>query len=411
MGNSSNPPSSNLRFCDENLYKIELKGHFSKIFGTDLYHLKDSNTLIISTISKDGKILVYKFKDKDIRNLTCKKKSKTTSWKNSHKYVIPLRSSYNMTTAVTYCNNLKSILIANGGLDNLCNFHQICIETGTHSRVGEAQLSEGYTSNIKFINDNSNRVIFGSGDGNVYIYDYIQKCQLLKIEQSHGDVTCIDYFLEESNRLIIGISYIDGKINVVTINDKNYNNMEIINTQCIITMETDICDVNCIAFSPNEHEFIACGGDDGICVILIRNAIKKNKENIVEYDILCKEEIPKVDINMLITTCCWVDSHTVIVGTDESGQTLDVLRIITIQNSKECLDIIAQFLNRIDFLAQLVVEYCGYDVDKYTIKTPFNEHQRVPQITSLPDYEIAPGVFVACSWNHTSCLYIPMERI
>ncbi len=51
-----------------------------------------------------------------------------TTWKSSNKYAIPLRSSYTMATAITYCVQLKSISVANGGLDNLCNIHQVDLE-------------------------------------------------------------------------------------------------------------------------------------------------------------------------------------------------------------------------------------------------------------------------------------------
>ncbi len=88
------------------------------------------------------------------------------------------------------------------------------MKNGTNSCLDEVSLSEGYTSCFKFINDNSNRVIFGSGDDNVCVYDYIQKCKLLTIKQSLEDMKCIDYFID-SNLSIIDVTYIGGEINTV----------------------------------------------------------------------------------------------------------------------------------------------------------------------------------------------------
>eukprot|EP01084_Bolivina_argentea_P173110 299828_1 len=264
MGNSQKVNSVGNKFDDDNnFHKLELTGHTSKIFSIDM-HRSEPDKIIISTLSKDGKVLLYEFKDKVIENYASKKKAKTIRVNKST--VIPVGTSYNMTVAITYNETLKSVLIAHGGLDNLCRIRKI---DDIHT-VDEIALSQGYTAEIMFIHDNSNRVIFGSGDSNVYIYNYILKTHLLTIDAPKGDVVDIDYFIDDIlNLLIIGISSCDGYFYIVSIDNKK---MEIIN---IDSIQISMADINCIAFSPNQ-QYIACDGDDGICTILRRND-KKNK--------------------------------------------------------------------------------------------------------------------------------------
>eukprot|EP01084_Bolivina_argentea_P173111 299829_1 len=302
-----------------------------------------------------------------------------------------------MTVAITYNETLKSVLIAHGGLDNLCRIRKI---DDIHT-VDEIALSQGYTAEIMFIHDNSNRVIFGSGDSNVYIYNYILKTHLLTIDAPKGDVVDIDYFIDDIlNLLIIGISSCDGYFYIVSIDNKK---MEIIN---IDSIQISMADINCIAFSPNQ-QYIACDGDDGICTILRRN----DKKNKYEYYIVITKKITNHGNEEYdgLTKCCWLDLETLIIGTNENGQILNVLKICTMIKNKECIDIIASFMDKIEYLAQLIVEFCGYDIQTASIKTIFEDNTRITGIKSLTDYNVCPGIFCVSSWDKFSCLYIPIK--
>eukprot|EP01083_Nonionella_stella_P000896 2558_1 len=398
MGNTSNPLSKpNARFRDVNLYKIVLKGHRGKIFDIDMIRVQESNQIQITTVSKDGAILLYTFNDSDIQRYASQRKAKTIKNKQFYTAHIPLRSSYNMTCALTYNHQLKSVFIAHGGLDNMCTIHQHDLVNRSEQRYRQLQEAQGYTACCQFINDNSNRVIWGSGDCKVYISHYVNDELLLTISAAKYDVTDIDCYTAVSHTLVIGIASVDCHIYIVTIDDRNHSQMKIISTQKIAVAESD---VNTIVFSP-DCQFIACGGDDGNYSILIRD------NDGFEYKCIATEAVDD-GVYSSVTTCCWVDRNTVMIGTDEHSDVLRVFKLMDMRNNAEHLAIICEYT--IEYVAQLILDFCGYDVHKHSVQSSFTSNSRVTQIKSLPNYEIAPGIFVASSWEHIACLYVPMTR-
>eukprot|EP01083_Nonionella_stella_P179982 640516_1 len=401
MGNSSNSDKqiseSNLLFHDSTIYKIVLKGHRSKIFAVDMVRVKEFNQIQICTVSKDGTILVYTFNDKDIQRYASQRKPKTIKNKKFYTAYIQLRSSYNMTCALTYNHSSQSLFIAHGGLDNMCTIHQRDRGSTSATIYRELQVAQGYTACCQFINDDSNRVIWGSGDYNVYISNYVNDELLLTISVAKYDVTDIDCFVTNDHRLVMGIASVDCHIYIVTIDDSNPSQMIEIHTQKILVAERD---VNTIAFSP-DYRFVACGGDDGKFSILIR-------KNEFEYECIVNEMVDGTVAYLSVVTCCWVDRNTVIIGTDENSDVLHVFKLMDMKNDAIYLALLCE--HTIEYIGQLILDFCGYNVHRYSMKSAFADNTRVTQLKSLPDYDIAPGIFVASSWENTACLYIPMTR-
>eukprot|EP01083_Nonionella_stella_P172029 589185_1 len=410
MGNSQKQPlpDSNQRFHDDNLYKVVLKGHKGKVFDADIIRLKESNEILICTVSKDGQILLYKWNDKDILRYASQKKAKIIKNKSFVFETLSLNTSYNLTTALTYTHNdideFKHLFVANGGLGNMCIIHQCEIQQKTtQTYYRELEDADGYVATIEFIHDDSGRVIWGGGDRNVYISNFVKNEHLLTISVATRDVTNVAYYLTDDGKLIIGVSSVDCCIYIVTVDDRNHSKMKIINTQKIKASDTDI---NCISFSP-DCEFIACGDDDGKCTILIR------KGNGFEYQQITTQNVAdasKDSYMSSVSTCCWLDANTVVVGTGVECDILHVLTIITMKNDMEFLQIICKYVNNIEYIGHAILDFCGFYVHRYSIQSAFTENAKVTAIKSLPDYSVAPGIFVASSWDYTACLCIPMNR-
>eukprot|EP01084_Bolivina_argentea_P286189 490915_1 len=311
MGNLQKSAVSNTdEFCNDNLCKISLGNHFGKIFGITMLYLESTNQIMIATIGKDGKMLIRLFNENYIKQFSNKKKAKILKNKTFLYMAITMNSSYNMTIASIFNKQLNCILIACGGLCNTCTIRKIDYINRVNSILCEIEVCNGYVSVIKFINDNTNRVIIGSGDANIYICDYIRNEKLLTIDKCNGDICDIDCFQitqNDINILIIAFGALDGFVYIVNINENDINNMEIINIDSIELFGN--YDVNCIAFSPNNnHKFIVCGDNFGCCCVLVKN----KKENIIKYeigidvyDMLCDNKT--IDEWNSVYSVCWLN--------------------------------------------------------------------------------------------------------
>eukprot|EP01084_Bolivina_argentea_P123504 218863_1 len=422
MGNSpkneSSQQDSSIKrkpmFDNDHLYKVQLKGHMSKIAGISMVELKDPNQILISTVGKDGYIMIWLIKEKKILNYSLKKKMKIEKTKQYLHMAIPTGTSYNLVIgAITFNNELNSILVAWGGLNNCCTIHKINIKTASSSLLNDIHITDGYVSCISFLNDNTNRVIIGSGDATVKFYNYVDNKLLLTVNGKE-DVCGMDYFHkknENSNILILTFGCVGGNIFVANIDDHDHDNMKIIHIQTIQCNEFKV-DINCIKFSTNNRH-IACGDESGYVMILNRRNVKDS----IEYDIIYQkdlkpttiktEQTPSDDWNP-IYSICWVDANTFAVGLDNVPNKISMIKINYMSENSEYVKCVEPKVGIA--LAQLILEFCGFYVNDWYIDTAFN-NQRVTSMTSLPNCSISPGIFAASSWDSTSIVYIPSDCV
>ncbi|KAF4533529.1 hypothetical protein B566_EDAN001014 [Ephemera danica] len=145
--------------------KKMLKGHINKV--TTVHFSGDSRHAVSGSL--DGKLIIW------------------DTWTGNKVQVIPLRSSWVMSSAFSPSGNF----VACGGMDNMCTVYDVNNRdsTGVAKMTRELLGYEGFLSSCRFFDDN--RLLTGSGDMKICLWDLEANKKTLEFDAHNGDVVSI----------------------------------------------------------------------------------------------------------------------------------------------------------------------------------------------------------------------------
>ncbi|XP_073979595.1 guanine nucleotide-binding protein subunit beta-2 [Rhodnius prolixus] len=199
-----------------------LKGHINKV--TAVHYSGDSRHLV--TGSLDGKLIIW------------------DTWSGNKVQVIPLRSSWVMSVAFAKSGNF----VACGGMDNMCTIYDVNNRdaSGSAKMVRELLGYEGFLSSCRFIEDN--KLITGSGDMKICVWDISTAKKNLEYEAHAGDVVTISLAPDMN-------TFITGSV------DKTCKLWDIRDGTCKQTFFGHQSDVNSVCYHPGGYAFVT-GSED-----------------------------------------------------------------------------------------------------------------------------------------------------
>ncbi|XP_077302112.1 guanine nucleotide-binding protein subunit beta-2 [Arctopsyche grandis] len=202
--------------------KKMLKGHINKV--NSVHFSADSRHCV--TGSLDGKLIIW------------------DTWTGNKVQVIPLRSSWVMSVAFAPSGNF----VACGGMDNMCTVYDVNNRdaTGAAKVVRELAGYEGFLSSCRFLDDK--RILTGSGDMKICIWDLESGKRINDFEAHNGDVVSISLSPD-------GNTYVTGSV------DKTCKLWDIREESPRQTFFGHESDVNSVCFHPSGQAF-ATGSED-----------------------------------------------------------------------------------------------------------------------------------------------------
>ena len=202
----------------------QLKGHFGKVYAC---HWSGNSKDLVSA-SQDGKLIVW------------------DAAANVKLQAIPLRSSWVMTCAFEQ----KGLMVACGGLDNLCSVYQLNQPQVTrHYR--ELAAHDGYLSCCRFINEN--QILTSSGDSTCILWDIEMGSSKVTFSDHEGDVMSVAVLPDIDPNMFVSASC-----------DTQAKVWDIRSGKCTLTLRGHDSDINSVVLFPDGKAF-GTGSDDSSC--------------------------------------------------------------------------------------------------------------------------------------------------
>jgi len=224
-----------------------LKGHFGKIYA--MHWGADSKHLV--SASQDGKLIVW------------------NGFTTNKVHAIPLRSSWVMTCAYSP----SGMLVACGGLDNLCSIYKIAQKNeGLETKVTYRELAqhEGYLSCCRFIDDQ--QIITASGDRTCILWNLETKTPYCTFTDHAGDVMSVS-IIDKRGIFVSGSCDATSKIFDYRVG------------KAVSTFPGHQSDINSVDFFPDGQCF-GTGSDDASCRLFDMRSYRQLNEYIQDY-VLC----------------------------------------------------------------------------------------------------------------------------
>jgi len=202
-----------------------LKGHFGKVYA--LHWGRESHSKNVVSASQDGKLIVW---------------NANTTNKN---HIVPLRSSWVMTCAYSP----DGVLVACGGLDNLCSTYKLadCTNTGAIQKPSsELAGHDGYISCLRFLS--SHEIVSASGDTTCILWDIPTNRQKQTFKGHTGDVMVLATRLDDK-------SFVSGSV------DATAKLWDVRSGKNVATFRSHESDINAMNYFPDGNAF-ASGSDD-----------------------------------------------------------------------------------------------------------------------------------------------------
>ncbi|XP_033224287.1 guanine nucleotide-binding protein subunit beta-2 [Belonocnema kinseyi] len=202
--------------------KKMLKGHINKV--NSVHYSGDSRHCV--TGSLDGKLIIW------------------DSWTGNKVQVIPLRSAWVMSVAFSPSGNF----VACGGMDNMCTVYDVNNRdsTGSAKMVRELLGYEGFLSSCRFLDDS--KLITGSGDMKVCIWDLEANKKTTDFSAHCGDVCTMSLAPDMS-------TYITGSV------DRTCKLWDLREEKAKQTFFGHESDVNSVCYHPSSQGFVTASED------------------------------------------------------------------------------------------------------------------------------------------------------
>ena len=389
-----------------------------------LYSLIDSMKLfrvrsfIQSTIGEDGNVWIYQISDQDISRYVTRKKRR---WKRQDALRFSTGAYHHC--ALTYNRSLKAIVLAYGG-SAVCWFYQPDMMTARTGNWFTNCSFEGAITCIDFVHG-TDLVVLAALTCSPVVYDYVAKRERLKLQgecaqtyvQDHGSkwhkpksiaaAAAIDHYLRDEHTMIVAYCDPLGFVHINTVHIEDDNSLKVLYSQKIdivsdFGIDLNVIQIYCIAISSGA-EYIVCGLDGQFVMLRLM-------EQDTEYQVLSRGD---AECNHDMLCCCWVDGTTFVFAEKRGGATLIKGTVRDFAES-EYMKILSGFLEGQSAIAAIICGFCGHHVEIGRIQTRFDQNSRVWGsrvwgMKSLPNYNIAPGLFVVSSWDTTSNLFIPRD--
>ena len=204
-----------------------LKGHFGKVYA--LHWSGNSRDLV--SASQDGKLIVW------------------NAMANTKTQAIPLRSSWVMTCAF---EQTKGMMVACGGLDNLCSIYKLDQPAVVRSHR-ELAAHDGYLSCCRFIGEST--ILTASGDSTCMLWDIEQSKVTQKFTDHEGDVMSVSILPGVDPNLFVSGSC-----------DSTAKVWDVRTGKCTMTLRGHESDINSVCLFPDAKTF-GTGSDDSACKI------------------------------------------------------------------------------------------------------------------------------------------------
>lgn len=204
-----------------------LKGHFGKVYA--LHWSGNSRDLV--SASQDGKLIVW------------------NAMANTKTQAIPLRSSWVMTCAF---EQTKGMMVACGGLDNLCSIYKLDQPAVVRSHR-ELAAHDGYLSCCRFIGESN--ILTASGDSTCMLWDIEVSKVTQNFTDHEGDVMSVS--------ILPGI---DPNLFVSGSCDSTAKVWDVRTGKCTMTLRGHESDINSVCLFPDAKTF-GTGSDDSACKI------------------------------------------------------------------------------------------------------------------------------------------------
>ena len=235
------------------LHKV-LSGHLGKVY--DVSWAGNSQSLV--SASQDGRLLIW---------------NAVTGNKVN---IVSLKSNWVM--AVGYSED--GMMVASGGLDNICSIFDMSSEEGPVGVLRELNAHTGYVSAIKFMS--GLRVLTSSGDMSCILWDINTGQKQTEFTDHNGDVEDVDVLKSNENVFVSGSVDTTAKL------------WDVRTGNCESTFSGHQSDVNAVRFFPDGNAFVT-GSDDASCRLFDLRA-NREVQKFSNEDFLCG--ISSVDFSL-----------------------------------------------------------------------------------------------------------------
>jgi len=319
------------------------------------------------------------------------KKKKKKNKKNEPKFVIemnrlisiPLDS--NICYTLSFHPNCRYIATC---ITNKCFIFEIDFNA-EYPAYHEIKVAKKYLSGAKFIGDV--HIMFGSGDGNVYIYNFVDERLVATISDKpnkknndvlcfdHAVLNCLDQYFGKTGKQIVAFATLDGNILIYDIskimknekkNDIDIDKQKKVNATLLQRMEYQFgAEISCLSIS-GDGRFIVVGSEDNTfniyCIsVLRRNEGSKRFVN-VQWVLLSKQFVYN-DQN--INRLKWINDTTLIGSCDE-GKDLYLSGIYNIGQSQTIVDLLIDIITPYNMIRKCDCCNCYvkmFELSEYTM--------------------------------------------
>eukprot|EP01083_Nonionella_stella_P199525 731573_1 len=459
MGNYNSCDNTSLQqhWGSDNTQTFMVKGHKNKIFGCDVImpNTENSNEVWIASCSADGTIMIHEVlmetqEQKRFRHkiLASHSKSKSTSSLSSKSLSsIQVSSTRNKKWFSKQNKKLKPFEIETNRLISIPLDSTVCYTLSLHPSAryvstsideslfifevdfnaesplyNEVQIANKYISSARFIDDL--HIVFSSGDGNVYIYNFIRQKLIATIAHTI-DILCFDHAVWMGQRQLIAVATLDGRILIYDIwdiieNDLLHNAKESVSNAVLVQ---EMCghfggEISCLSLS-NDGIFIVVGAEDN--TYNIYNASVVNKQ--IEWVLLNKQIVANDGHVMDIA---W-SGRTVVVCCDR-GNTLYLSRMYDIRESEEAIQLIVNTMmgcnkdvahaydkqtnemqDIMNYCADIILEYVMWIMVQHQMSVDFDD--KISCIATCADVNHKAGFIVVGGFSKCLQCFLPLQNL
>lgn len=140
------------------------------------------------------------------------------------------------------------------------------------------------------------------------------------------------------------------------------------------------------------------------------------EKNGIEYGMYINENIfgDWADGHRTLICCAWLSDKTVVFGGDNG--VFKALDILGMKGNKDYIEIVAPFVDNVDLLAELILDFCGA-FNKFGIEIPYEYkirlsdgvYERILDLKTLPVSKCCPGLMLV-SFPTSLCLFVPRKQ-